>query len=213
MELTYYGATCLQLSTKQMTAVIDPLETKKTGTKLPKIKADVVLRSQLKADSTLDTPLVIHTPGEYEIKGVSIQGIPARLHIDKPKDPAAGVMYRFEHHDISVLVAGNIAADLSDQQLEQIGEIKVLVVPVGGHGLTLDAQAAAGLVNRLEPNVIVPIHYDDGVTKYEMPQDKVDVFLQEVGVSNQETKAKLKITARTLPEDTEVVVLSNSAKK
>lgn len=213
MDILYLGAGSLQLATKQLTVVFDPFHPKTAGLKLPKVKADVVAMTQAGAEPTLPAPFIINTPGEYEIKGLSIQGIAAQLHIDQPKDPKRAVMYRVEHKDVKLLLTGNIAPKLSDEQVEDIGQVDVLVLPVGGHGLTLDGQSAAGIVNQLEPRLIVPIHYDDGVSQYDMPQDKVDTFLKEIGYENPTPSAKHKVTERTLPEDTEVVLLKPTAKK
>jgi L-ascorbate metabolism protein UlaG (beta-lactamase superfamily) len=92
--------------------------------------------------------------------------------------------------------------------VEALGQIDILVVPVGNHGLTLDAQAAAAFVSQLEPKYVIPTHFDDGKTKYEVPQDKVDAFLKEIG-SNPEPQSKLKILAKDLPLETTAVVLQH----
>jgi len=89
------------------------------------------------------------------------------------------------------------------------GSTDVLVVPVGGKGLTLDAEGAAAVVAQLEPGYVVPVHYDDGVSKYPMPQDGVDLFLKEMGV-NPEPESKLRVNSKEAPTETQVVVLTRA---
>jgi L-ascorbate metabolism protein UlaG (beta-lactamase superfamily) len=84
-----------------------------------------------------------------------------------------------------------------------------LVVPVGGNGLTLDSEGAAAVVAQLEPGYVVPVHYDDGVTKYPVPQTGVEVFLKEMGV-NPEPEAKLRLNSKEAPTETQVVLLTPS---
>lgn len=214
MDVTYFGAGCVRFQTKQLTAFVNPYEKQATGLALPKTKPDVVFFShQLTETPDLSASMVINTPGEYEIKGVSVQGISAQSHVDKEADPKQAIIYRFQYRDISTLYVGHIAPELTQEQLEAIGEVHAIIVPVGGHGLTLDGQAASELVSRFEPHLIIPIHYDDGKTKYEVAQDNLETFLKEIGGEKTKPVPKIKISGRTLPEDSEVVVLENSAKK
>jgi L-ascorbate metabolism protein UlaG (beta-lactamase superfamily) len=108
-----------------------------------------------------------------------------------------------------VVVAGNISGKLDADQVENLGQVDVLVVPVGGHGLTLDAEGAAAVVTQLEPSYVVPVHFDDGVTKYPMPQDKPEVFFKEMGV-NPEPESKLRINQKEAPAETQVVHLTRA---
>ncbi len=208
MEFSYYGAGCVCISTKDLSILVDP-PTSDSGLKLPKVKADVVLYSNQSAstETVHGESFVTNLPGEYELKGVSIQGIAAQQHIDKPSDPKAAVIYAIQNSEVRALVTGNIDPQLSDSQVEAIGEVNVLIIPVGGKGLTLDANAACKLVTQFEPQYIIPVHYDDGDTKYPVPQDKLETFLQEVGVESPEKKVKLKVTAKNLEQEAEVVVL------
>jgi L-ascorbate metabolism protein UlaG (beta-lactamase superfamily) len=198
MELTYLGAGCVRLATKTATFLIDPFEKAQAAA-----KADVALLTEEKP--TEFEGMKFDGPGEYEVQGVMITGVPARLHIDESGE--RGTIYGIRSEGVNVVVTGNIAAGISDQQNEALGKVDVLVLPVGGHGLTLDATAAAELVSRLEPAYVVPVHYNDGKTTYEMPQDEVDVFLKEIG-ANPEPITKLKVNAKDLPVETQPVYLT-----
>lgn len=207
MEIVYYGAACILITHKKVQILVDPGPAS-YNIKLPKIKADVTLNT-ISQSSGFDTKngITISSAGEYEIKGVLIQAIPAQLHVDKPDGTNRGIIYTLTIEGLHVLITGNIAPQLSEKQLEAIGDVDILIVPVGGHGLTLDANGAAKLVSQLEPSFVIPIHYDDGKTKYPMPQDKVDTFLKEIGSENSEVQTKLKITGKEIGEGTKAVVL------
>ncbi|MEX0749125.1 MAG: MBL fold metallo-hydrolase [Candidatus Saccharimonadales bacterium] len=211
MELMYYGANCLTLTTKNITILIDPI-TSEYGPD-PKVAADVVLFSQLPKQSTQSNPdFVIDRPGEYEIKGVTIDAVAARLHTEEAEDKQDGVMYAISHKDLRVLICGNIHPNLSEEQVERIDGIDVLVVPVGGKGLTLDKEAASDLVRQFDPSYVVPVHYEDSRTVYPVPQDTVEAFLQEVGSSDAAREDSLKITARDASEETTFIVLQPRTK-
>jgi L-ascorbate metabolism protein UlaG (beta-lactamase superfamily) len=205
MDLTYLGAGAIKLSSKNLTVVCDPYS-KDTGLPLITARAEVVTKSaNERLGDVVGSPIVFDQPGEYEAKGVSIKGIPARLHIDE--DGERGTVFGFDMEGTNVVVVGNIAGKLDDRQLERLGQADVLVVPVGGHGLTLDATGAAELVTQFEPSYVIPVHYDDGKTIYPVPQDGVEEFLKEMGSSGIEPISKLKINPKEMPTETQIVVL------
>ena len=206
MDITYLGAGSVKLAGRNITVVCDP----QPGTKA---KAEVVTWSSdvREGEGTVFTKLgeamLIDGPGEYEVKGAMITGVPARLHMDE--SGSRGTVYSVEIDGVNVVVTGNIAGKLDENQVENLGQVDVLVVPVGGGGLTLDAEGAAAVVTQLEPGYVVPVHYDDGVTKYSVPQAGVEGFLKEMGASP-EPQAKLKINTKEAPAETQVVVLTRS---
>jgi len=177
-----------------------------------KVKADVATWSTITPEAGFEFgapegALVIDGPGEYEVKGVMITGVPARLHIDESAN--RGAVYSILVDGVNVVVAGNIAGKLDESQVENLGQVDVLVVPVGGGGLTLDAEGAAAVVTQLEPSYVVPVHFDDENMQYPVPQAKLDVFLKEMGV-NPEPQSKLRIAGKEAPAETQVVVLTRA---
>jgi L-ascorbate metabolism protein UlaG (beta-lactamase superfamily) len=199
MDITYLGQGSVRLSTRGLTVVFDP----HTGTK---VSGEVVLVSS--PEVTIERSgarMVIETPGEFEVGGSLIVGVPVRLHIDEAGE--RGTAYLVSTEGIRTLVLGNVAPELSGDQLEALGKVDVLIIPVGGHGLTLDSDAAATLVGQLEPKYVIPVHYEDGISKYALPQDGIDVFLGVIG-QHPEPVLKLKVTEKDLPLETTYVVLS-----
>jgi L-ascorbate metabolism protein UlaG (beta-lactamase superfamily) len=206
VEITFLGMNCVRLTGKDVAILCDPYP-KSAGLPEFKLANDATLISLPDSELPAKPGMVIDSPGEYEIKGTSITGVPARLHIDGEEAAATAAVYLVQVDSIRVAYLGNIAPKLSNEQIEVLGQVDVLVLPVGGHGLTLDSVAAAGIISELEPKYVIPTHYDDGVTKYEMPQDKLEVFLKEVGASP-EPLPKLRVTAKDLPLETTVVALT-----
>ncbi|HUC87208.1 MAG TPA: MBL fold metallo-hydrolase [Candidatus Saccharimonadales bacterium] len=206
MEITFLGMNCVRLTGKDVAILCDPFP-KSAG--LPEFKqaSDATLLTVPGSELPAKPGMVIDSPGEYEIKGTTITGTPARLHTDSEESPATAAVYLVLVDGVRVAYLGNIAPKLTNEQIELLGQADVLVLPVGGHGLTLDAVAAAGIISELEPKYVIPTHYDDGATKYAMPQDKLEVFLKEIGTTP-EPLPKLRITSKDLPLETTVVALT-----
>ena len=103
---------------------------------------------------------------------------------------------------------GNIAPAITDNQLENLGVIDILIIPVGGSGYTLDATSAVNIIRQIEPKIVVPVHYADENLRYEVPQDDIQTFIHELNAHG-ESISKLKIkSASNIPESMTVVHLS-----
>lgn len=138
MDLQYYGGNCLKITTKKANIVIDD-NLKELGQKSIIKNEDIVLFTNKHLESDQDVKFQINKPGEYELSDISIVGIGARLHIDE-KGKNEAVIYKIVVGDMRVAVLGHIYPELDEKQLEQLGVIDILVVPVGGNGFTLDAK-------------------------------------------------------------------------
>ena len=114
----------------------------------------------------------------------------------------------YEVGDIHIAVLGNIAPAITDNQLENLGVIDILIIPVGGSGYTLDATSAVNIIRQIEPKIVVPVHYADENLRYEVPQDDIQTFIHELNAHG-ESMSKLKIkSASNIPESMTVVHLS-----
>jgi L-ascorbate metabolism protein UlaG (beta-lactamase superfamily) len=140
---------------------------------------------------------VINMPGEYEHKDISIIGIPTQRHIDP--EGKVGVAYRLVLDGVRIAVLEHILSPISDDDLEALGTIDILIVPVGGGGYTLDAKDAASVTRQIGPKVVVPTHYADSGVKYEVAQEPVELFIKEIG-ANLEKADSLKVKNGALPE-------------
>lgn len=209
-ELEYKGGNGVVLATKKATLNIDP-RLSLVGLKDIKTKDEVELVTEERfVVENSEARIIIDSPGEYEVGDFTIRGVAAMRHIDAEDGEKLSTIYRIECGDVRIAVVGNVAPKLTDDQLETIGIVDILVLPVGGSGYTLDATSAAAMVRDIEPKVVVPVHYADGGLRYEVPQDSVDTFTKELGVPV-ETVSKLKVkSAAALPQALTVMVVSRS---
>jgi L-ascorbate metabolism protein UlaG (beta-lactamase superfamily) len=191
-EIEYKGANCITISTKKARLVVDP-KLSVVGLKDISSKGSVELATEERfVTHSPDVNLLIDGPGEYGVAGFDIKGIPARRHLDSESEPMISTMYRVEIGEARIGIIGNIYEKLSDEQLEELGVIDILIIPVGGNGYTLDATGATGLVRLIDPKIVIPVHYADKSLKYEVPQDDLGLFITELGVPV-ETVPKYKI--------------------
>jgi L-ascorbate metabolism protein UlaG (beta-lactamase superfamily) len=204
MEIQYYGANCVRLTGKKASIVIDD-NLADLGLKSVTRAGDIVLFTGAHGDVKAEVKLVIDQPGEYEVSDISVQGIGARAHMDETGLNAT--MYKVSGGDLRIAVVGHIFPDLSDKQLEELGMIDILVIPVGGNGYTLDATGALQLIKKIEPKLVVPTHYADKAVKYPVPQAELGDALKNMAMEPKETVAKLKVKPAELTDTTQLAVL------
>lgn len=207
MELQYYGGNCVRLSTKKATIVIDDNLVELGGKSVTKA-GDIALYTGAHGEPSTEVKLVIDQPGEYEVSDVSIQGVSARAHIDEEGQKTA-VMYRLLADDIRIAAVGHIFPALSDDQLEALGTIDILIIPVGGNGYTLDPTGALEVIKKIEPKIVIPTHYADGKLKYPVPSVSLEDALKGLSMEPKDTVDKLKVKAGELfGESTQLIVLN-----
>ncbi len=182
MEVIYYGANCVKLQDSKKAIIVDD-NLSKLGLKKVTTPQDIVVVTN-KEEPKDKGVFLINGPGEYEISEVSIRGIAAKSHVDQ--EGLGATMYSVKIDNFSIGILGHIDSNLSDSQLEELGVIDVLIVPIGGHGYTLDAEEAVSIIRKVEPKVVIPTHYADGDIKYEVPQADVAEFLKAAGISEPE---------------------------
>lgn len=209
-EIEYKGGNGVILSTKKATIVVDP-KLSVAGLKDLSVKDAVELATEERfAVNSEDARLIIEGPGEYGIADFDIRGVAAQRHLDAETNPKRSTMYRIEAGEIRVAVIGNIYEKLSETQLEELGIVDIVILPVGGNGYTLDAEGAAALVRSIDPKAVIPIHYNDSALTYEVPQLELEEFTKVLGAPVEEAaKYKLKNTS-ALPQVLTVIELARS---
>lgn len=209
-EIEYKGGNGVVIATKKATIIADP-KLSVVGLKDAAVKDAIELATEARfAINSSDAKIVIEGPGEYGIGDLDITGVAAQRHLDTETDPKASTMYRIDNGEIRIALIGNIYEKLSEDQLEALGVVDVVIIPVGGGGYTLDPTGAAMLVRQLEPKVVVPVHYNDGMLRYEVPQAELDEFVKELGAPVEETaKYKLK-SAASLPQVLTIMKVTRS---
>jgi L-ascorbate metabolism protein UlaG (beta-lactamase superfamily) len=209
-DIEYKGGNGVVITTKKATAFIDP---KLSVVGLKDLKTDNAIEIATEARFALNNKealISIEGPGEYELSDFSLRGVSATRHIDTADSEKLATVYRLEVGEVRIALLGNIDPKLSEGQLEEIGVVDILILPVGGGGYTLDATSAASLVRQIDPKVVIPVHYADDTVKYEVPQDTLETFIKELGAPV-ETVAKYKVKAlATLPPTLTVVEVTRS---
>lgn len=205
MELTYHGGNCIKLKTKHATVVVDDT-LQALGLKSIVGTDDIVLQTFSQDKPATDVKMLIDSPGEYEVSDISIVGVPAQSHMGD-KGTFTATIYKIIAHDISIAFIGHIFEEITDDEIEELGHVDVLVVPIGGHGYTLDGEGALKVVRRIEPKLVIPTHYADKDVNYEVPQTDLDEALKNMSMEVSEKTPKLKLKASDLPEILRLIVL------
>lgn len=214
-KIYWAGQSCFQISvntSKDHSAdiVIDPFDEEFTGLKLPNLSAEILLvthdhKDHNNIEDVKGTPFVIQGPGEYEIKEVLVQGIPA-FHDDKEgKERGLNTIYVIEAEDLRFCHLGDLGqAQLTDEQLEKIDGIDVLMIPVGGK-YTISSSAQK-IISQIEPKIVIPMHYKIPGLKLDL--DDVSKFFKTMGKTAPAPLDKLIVKKSSLPkEGMEIVVL------
>jgi L-ascorbate metabolism protein UlaG (beta-lactamase superfamily) len=208
MEITWLGRSCFRVRAKEATVVTDPCD-KSTGYSLGRPTADIVTVSHSDpahayVDGVAGSPRLIEGPGEFEIAGTSIVGVTTYRGKEKTPESGRNVAYVIELEDMRIGHLGGIGHVPTSDQIETMGGVDILMVPVGG-GESLDAPPAAETISLLEPKLVIPMNYKTDAEKARL--DPLDRFLKEMGAKSPEHHAKVTITRSSLPEETQVLVI------
>jgi len=204
MEIQFYGANCVRLSVKNASIVVDD-NLAELGLKSIMKPDDIALFTTLPT-AKADARLIIADPGEYEVSNISIRGVAVRGHMDEAGRKTATV-YKIDFDDVRLAVAGHIHPDITEDELEAIGNVDVLIVPVGGNGYTLDGVGALKVIKEIEPHIVIPTHYADSKITYPVPQQPLEEALKGLGMEAPEAIAKYKVKPADYGETAQLVVL------
>jgi L-ascorbate metabolism protein UlaG (beta-lactamase superfamily) len=212
MEITYIGHSCFKIKGKTLSLVVDPYNPK-IGYKLPKLSADVVLvthdhEDHNNVEGVSDYRLLINGPGEYEVGGVFIYGRSVNHDEKEGAERGKSTFYLITVDGVDILHLGDLGCELSQEDLEKIPSVEVLMIPVGGK-YTLDAETASKVISAVQPSYVLPMHYKTSDSTMQ-DIDGVDKFLDVMGVENGIKKDMDKLTVsakKDESEDTEVIVL------
>jgi L-ascorbate metabolism protein UlaG (beta-lactamase superfamily) len=209
MQINWYGHSCFRLRDRNGTVVTDPYGDD-IGYTLPRIRADVVTVTHDHPDhanvkAIKGNPQVIYGPGEYEIKGIFVIGIPAQPPETETKLGVRNTVYLFDFEGVTVCHLGDLSRVLTQSQIEEVGDVDVLLIPVGG-GTTLGASEAAEVISLLEPRIVIPMHYKTEHLKG-VKLAPVEHFLKEMGLKEVTPIDVLKVTESSLPEETQVMLM------
>jgi L-ascorbate metabolism protein UlaG (beta-lactamase superfamily) len=209
MEINWLGHSCFRLKGKSAAVITDPYPPD-IGYNINKPVARIVTVSHLHPDHSYvqavgDEPKIISKSGEYEIGGVLIIGIPTYHDTENGAARGSNTIFLIEIDDINICHLGDLGHPLTSSQVEEIGNVDVLLVPAG-NVTTVDASTAASIVRNIEPKIVIPMHYKTPAVTREL--EPVDKFLKEMGINQITPQPKLIVTRSSLPLALQVVQLS-----
>ena len=215
MNINWYGQSCFQISSSQgknnhVSIVIDPFD-ESTGLKPPKLQADIVLVTHDHSDhnnvkAVSGEPFIAKGPGEYDIKGVFIQGIPGYHDNIQGAQRGSITIYTIDTEGIRLCHLSDLGQkELTSSQLDKIGNIDILMIPIGGI-YTIDAAEAVKVMAQIEPRIIMPMHYK--IPKLKIKLDDIDKFLKNLGIKKPELLPKLSIKKKDIStEEAKIIIL------
>ncbi len=202
MTISWFGQSCFRIEAKEGSVLIDPFS-KEIGLKPPRIKDDIVLVSHQHSDhnnieDANPEAFIIQNPGEYEKSGIAVRGI-ASFHDEKQGiERGPNTIYIIKAEELTIAHLGDLGHVLDDVQVEAIGDVDILMVPIGGT-YTIDAKKAVEVISQIEPKIIIPMHYmvpGHAESKIEGPEK----FVKELGLEAEKVE-KYKIAKKTMPAE------------
>ena len=208
MEISWLGHSCFRIKGREAAIVTDPFD-KTLGYTMKKPTASIVTVSHdhpqhSNIKGVAGDFRVVSRPGEYEIANVFINGIATFHDASEGEQRGNNTIFFFEIEDIHICHLGDLGHVPTAEQVEQISDTDILLIPVGG-GSTIGAAEAVETVSLLQPKLVIPMHYKTDVVKMELAP--LDPFLKEMGLKEVVPEPKLKISISSLPSETTVVVL------
>lgn len=206
MIITWYGQSCFRLEPKGVSILIDPFS-KEIGLRPPRLNDNIFLVSHEHYDHNnvadlpageAGAPFVVRGPGEYEKSGIHIEGIVSYHDNSQGTQRGLNTIYLIRAEDMRLCHLGDLGqAKLSDEQVEAIGDVDILFIPIGGK-YTIDSKEAAEMVKQIEPKIVIPMHYK--VAGLNIDIDGPQKFLKEIGIEAEEVES-YKIAAKNLPTE------------
>jgi len=217
MDINFLGHSSFKIRGKNGIVVCDPFSSK-IGFSFPKVSADIITIShhhfdhfavdQVAGTARKDKPYVIDAPGEYELLDIAVSVHPSFHDAETGKLRGKNNITVIRIEGIAVAHLGDLGHILSDADINTLGVIDVLMIPVGGE-YTIGAKQAVEIAEAIEPSIVVPMHYRTEKHSQEFAKlAAVDEFLKEMGKTGIAAVEKLSLTAGSLPEEMEVVVLN-----
>ena len=214
MDITYLGHSSFRIKTKLAALVTDPFDPKMVGLKYSGVDGEIVTVSHGHSDHNAVDKVsgikkVVDGPGEYEISGVSIMGFKTYHDAKNGEERGTNTIYVIEAEGLRMVHLGDLGHLLSDDLIEEIGDVDVLMIPVGGF-FTIGPKEATELISKIEPFYVIPMHYKMPGMSPTLSEklSPVEDFLKESGLTT-ETLPKFSIKKEDILEDqnTKVIVL------
>ncbi len=214
MEITYLGHSSFKIKTKSATVVTDPFDPKMVGLKFSGVEADIVTLSHDHPDHNASNNVngvkkIIDGPGEYEVMGVSMIGYSTFHDAEGGATRGKNTIYVYEFEGLRLVHLGDLGHALSDDLVSELGDVDVLMIPVGGE-FTIGSKEASEIISKIEPYFVIPMHYAvDGLSPdLHSKLGTLETFLKESGLPA-ETMPKFSLKKEDIIDDqsTKIIVL------
>ncbi len=203
VEISWFGRTCFRLRGREGAVLTDPVASS-TGYRLGRVSAEIVTLSRSddpaisNHDGVQGSPRVFRAPGEYEVRGILVTGIPI------PCADGRVIACSYEIDGVNIVHLGLPDAPPDPSILGRFENVDVLLMPVGGGG-SLSADVAVDLMQRIDPNIVIPMNYRTDLNSGTL--DPIDRFLSEAGATP-EPRPRLTVTRASIPGELTVEVLT-----
>lgn len=220
VEIQYLGHSCFKIKGKKASLIIDPYNNN-VGFELKKQSADMILVSHDHDDHNAiasvggtarrEVPYVISAPGEYEVEGVGVFGWSSYHDDEGGASRGSNTIYVVHIDGIRVVHLGDLGHLLTESLNKNIGEVDVVLIPVGGH-FTIGAKEAVQVIKQLSPSIVIPMHFktekhDSNVfEKLASLKECLDVLGVDDAIAHED---KLTLLPGQLPEELEFHLLSS----
>lgn len=215
MDITWHGLSCFEIKAStpngDVRIVTDPYQNS-TGLRFPRtLQSELLLRSHDEDDannteSVTGDPYLIDMPGEFEVKNIFVFALSAPLKREVKKSQVANSMFRIEAEGMHIAHLGALDRPLTDKELQQLENIDILMIPVGGERV-MGPKVAAEVISQIEPRVVIPMTHKIGAVKENL--GTVEDFCKEFGACRREDLNKYKVKRKDLPEEDMLIVTLN----
>jgi L-ascorbate metabolism protein UlaG (beta-lactamase superfamily) len=208
MKIKWLGHSSFAITDKNGKVIItDPYSPGSVGYPKITVAADIVTVSHTHADHNgakflPGAPVVIDKEEGYSGDGVKIQGFPALHDKSGGKERGKDIIFVYEIDGVRIAHLGDLGHILSREQIDKLGKVDILMIPVGGY-FTIDAKEATEVMNQIKPKITIPMHYKTDVVDY--PIAMVDVFLK--GKQNVKRFSSSEVAVEKLPDKPEIWIL------
>ena len=209
MRIKWFGHSCFKITNdREVKIITDPFDNT-VGYRAPNVHADIVTISHDHFDHNFIEVVegefeLINKTGDFYVKDINIRGILSHHDKSEGKKRGMNIIYTFDIGGIKVCHLGDLGNILNEKQIEKIGGVDVLLIPVGGN-FTLDARDAVEVVQQLKPSIIIPMHFKTTAIKF--PLDSVEIFLEKMGGGEKLTTQVMEINKDNLNGGKKVYVL------
>ncbi|MDI6604715.1 MAG: MBL fold metallo-hydrolase [Thermoanaerobacteraceae bacterium] len=209
MNIKWFGHSCFKITSDNgISIVTDPFD-KSVGYPMPDVTADIVTSSHSHYDHNYFKAVkgkfeIVNTPGEHVVKGIRIKGINTFHDDEYGAKRGKNIVFLMKIDGMNLCHAGDLGHLLTEEQINEIGSVDILLIPVGGF-YTIDDRQAVKVMEQLKPKITIPMHYKTPAINF--PIETADNFLKMTG-GEKISSTEININKQDLEGQPKVIALS-----